>query len=169
MGPRDHRIHLGRRDSLKTSPQNHSSTKHVFSGPCFVPKTPPSQNVAFKIFPEADFKNFSKSLQKVRTANSSQILNRIHTSKLQTEPRGEKHVSFCVFFQQKSNVWCWKPNIYALFLRFWTYTWDASCQKPNIYEFFLGFWTQLGCLVSETQHLRIIFGILDPPGGPRGL
>ena len=46
-----------------------------------------------------------------------------------------------------------------------------SCKKPksgvgnpNIYELFLGFWTHLGCLVSETQHVRIIFGILDPPG-----
>ena len=33
MAPRDHRIHLGRMDSLKTLPQNHSSTKQLFSGP----------------------------------------------------------------------------------------------------------------------------------------
>ena len=28
------------------------------------------------------------------------------------------------------DVWCWKPNIYELFLRFWTYTWDAWCWNP---------------------------------------
>ena len=49
-----------------------------------------------KISPEADFGNFSKSLQKERTANPSEILSRIHPSKLQTEPRGEKHI-FDVF------------------------------------------------------------------------
>ena len=42
---------------------------------------------------------------------------------------------------QQSKVWCW---------------------KPNIYELFFGFWAHLGCLVLETHHLRIIFGILDP-------
>ena len=31
---------------------------------------------------------------------------------------------------QKSKVWCWKPNIYKLFLRFWTYTWDDWCWNP---------------------------------------
>ena len=31
---------------------------------------------------------------------------------------------------QKSKVRCWKPNIYELFLRFWTYTWDAWCWNP---------------------------------------
>ena len=51
--------------------------------------------------------------------------------------------TFFAFFLQKSKDRCW---------------------KPNIYELFFGFWTHLGCLVSETQHLRIIFGILDPPG-----
>ena len=49
-----------------------------------------------KIFPEADFGNFSKSLQKERTANPSEILSRIHPSKLQTEPRGEQTI-FRVF------------------------------------------------------------------------
>ena len=38
-----------------------------------------------------DFGNFAKSLQKERTANLSEILSRIHYSKLQTEPRGAKH------------------------------------------------------------------------------
>merc|ERR1712216_1050874 len=99
------------------------------------------------------------------------------------------------------DVWCPKPNIYELFLGFWTLLgclvsktqhlriifgildpfgmsgvrnptftnsfwdfgpfWGVWCQKPNIYELFLGFWTLLGCLVSEPQHLRIIFGILN--------
>ena len=45
-----------------------------------------------KISPEADFGNFSKSLQKERAAIFSEILSRIHCSKLQTEPRGEKHI-----------------------------------------------------------------------------
>ena len=51
--------------------------------------------------------------------------------------------TFFVFFMQKSKVWCWKPNIYDLF---WDLgpTWDAWCKK--------------------TKHVRIIFGILDPPG-----
>ena len=35
---------------------------------------------------EADFGCFSKSLQKERTANPSEILSRTHPSKLQTEP-----------------------------------------------------------------------------------
>ena len=43
-------------------------------------------------------------------------------------------------------------------------TWDVWCQKPNIYELFFGFCSHLGCLVSETKHLRINFGIWDPPG-----
>ena len=45
MAPRDHRIHLGRTDSLKAPPQNHSSTKQLFSGPFFAPKISPGQNV----------------------------------------------------------------------------------------------------------------------------
>ena len=98
MAPRDHRIHLGRRNSLKNPPQNHSSTKQLFPGPFFAPQKLPNPKCRPKISPEADFGNFSKSLQQVRTANPSEILSRIHPSKLQTEPRGEKHVCFfCVF------------------------------------------------------------------------
>ena len=41
MAPRDHRIHLGRMDSPKTPPQNHSSTKQLFSGPFFGAKKVP--------------------------------------------------------------------------------------------------------------------------------
>ena len=26
---------------------------------------------------------------------------------------------------------CWKPNIYELFLRFWTHTWDVWCWTPS--------------------------------------
>ena len=47
-----------------------------------------------KISPEADLGNVSKSLQQVRTANPSEILSRTHPSKLQTEPRGEKHIFY---------------------------------------------------------------------------
>ena len=31
-------------------------------------------------------------------------------------------------------VWCRKPDIYELFLRFWTQTWDAWCWKPIFRE-----------------------------------
>ena len=91
MAPRDHRIHLGRMDSPKTPPQNHSSTKQFFFGTIFRYKNVPEPKCRPKIFPEADFGNFSKSLQKVRTANPSEMLSRTPPSKLQTEPRGEKH------------------------------------------------------------------------------
>ena len=43
VAPRDHRIHLGRRDSPKSSSQNHSLTKLSFSGPIFDPKKVPAQ------------------------------------------------------------------------------------------------------------------------------
>ena len=72
----------------------------------------------FQISPEADVGNFSKSLQKERTAIVSEILSRIHPAKLETEPWGEK-------------------NIFVFFL--------AKNQS----------------LVFETQHLRIIFEVLD--------
>ena len=72
-----------------------------------------------KISPEADFGNFSKSFQKERAAIFSEILSRIHPSKLQTEPRGEK-THFCIFSTHKSQVLCPKPNIYELFSGFWT-------------------------------------------------
>ena len=58
------------------------------------------------------------------------------------------------------DVWCQKPNIYELFWDFGP-TWDVWCQKTYIYELLLRFWTHLGCLVLETQHLRMIFEILD--------
>ena len=124
MGPRDHRIHLGRKDSPKPPPQIHSSTKSCFWGIIFWLKKVPRPKCwpdPSKISPEADFGNFSKSFQKERTANPREVLSRIHPSRLQTEPRGEKHI-FCVF--------------------------PAKIES----------------LVLETQHLRIIFGILDPPG-----
>ena len=136
-----------------------------------------------------DFGNFPKSLQKERTANPSGILSRIHPSKLQTEPRGGKHVfrvcsckiqslvletqhlriifgildapgmpgarnpTFTNYFWDFGptwDVWRWKPNIYELFLRFWTYTWDAWCWKPIFRE-----------NVSKTY---IFFTVWEPPG-----
>ena len=72
--------------------------------------------------------------------------------------------TFFVFFMQKSKVWCWKPNIYELFLRCWTYTWDAWCWKPIFRENVaktLFFFSKIPSLVLETQHLRIIFEVLD--------
>ena len=107
MGPRDHRIHLGRMDSLRTPPQNHSSTKPSFSGPFVWQKRVPRPKCwpdPSKISPEADFGNFSKSLQKERTAIFSEILSRIHPSKLQTEPRGETHFLCFPSKNQKSGV-----------------------------------------------------------------
>ena len=65
-----------------------------------------------QISPEADFGCFSKSLQKERTANPREILSRIHPSKLQTEPRSEKHM-FVRFFHAKIQSVVLKPNIYA--------------------------------------------------------
>ena len=53
-----------------------------------------------QIFPEADFGHFSKSLQKVHTANPSEMLSRTPPSKLKMEPRGEKHIF--AFFQWKT-------------------------------------------------------------------
>ena len=64
----------------------------MFFGPIFYLKKLPNPNVAPQIFPEADFGNFSKSLQKMRTANPSEMLSRIPPSKLKMEPRGEKHI-----------------------------------------------------------------------------
>ena len=144
MGPRDHRIHLGRRDSPKTPPQNHSSTKPSFSGPFFTPKRSPAQNVdptlpkspqgpILGTFPNHSNNDAQPILEKSWAESTPQHSKRSH---------GVKN-TFFAFFLQKSKVWC---------------------QKPNIYELFLGFWTLLGCLVSETQHLRSIFGILDPLG-----
>ena len=77
-----------------------------------------------KISPEADFGNFSKSLQQWRTANPREILSRMHPSTLQTEPRGEKHI-FCNFFNipRKMLKKCWKTceiyNISINFLKNW--------------------------------------------------
>ena len=98
MSPRDYKIHLGRRDSFRNPPQNHSYTKPSFSGSFFWHKEVPRPKCWLdpsKISPEADFGNLSKSLQKERTANPSEILSRIHPSKLQTKPRGEEYI-FCV-------------------------------------------------------------------------
>ena len=119
MGPRDHRIHLGRMDSPKSSPQIHSSTKSCFSGVMFWLKKVPRPKCwpdPSKISPEADFGNFFKSLQQWRTANPREILSRIHPSTLQTEPRGEKLI--CCTFSCK-NCKCGVGNPTFMF-----YFWD---------------------------------------------
>ena len=41
---------------------------------------------------------------------------------------------FFLDFGPTWDVWCQKPNIYKLFLGFWTYTWDAWCWKPIFRE-----------------------------------
>ena len=92
MGPRDHRIHLGRMDSPNTPPQHHSSTKQLFFWTIFRNKNVPKPKCHPKIFPEADFGNFPKSLRKMRTANPSEMLSRIPPSKLKMEPRGKTHI-----------------------------------------------------------------------------
>ena len=110
MGPRDHRIHSGHVEFPKTPPQNNSSTKHVFFGTLLYPQKVPSPTCCLKIFAEADFGNFPKSLQQVLTANPSKRLSRIPPSKLQTEPRGEKTLSQqqATLFQFFEGAW---PNI----------------------------------------------------------
>ena len=125
----------------------------------FYPKKVPRPKCRPQISPEADFGNFSKSLQQWRTANPREILSRIHPSTLQTEPRGEKLI-FCTFSCKNRKCGVGNPTFTNYFWDFGP-TWDVWCQKPNIYELFSGFWTHLGCLVLETQHVRIIFEILD--------
>ena len=48
--------------------------------------------------------------------------------------RNPTFTNYFLDFGPTWDVWCWKPNIYELFLRFWTYTWDAWCWKPIFRE-----------------------------------
>ena len=145
MGPRGHRIHLGRSNSFKTPPQNHSSTKPFFSGPIFYPKKVPSpkcwpnppkspKRPILGTFPNHSKKNAQPFLAKSWAESTTQNFKRSH---------GVKNKFLCVFIEKKSKV---------------------SCPKPHISELILGFWTLLGCLVSKTQHFGINFWILDPFG-----
>ena len=55
MDPRDHRIHLGRRDSLVSPPQNHFLAKVCFSGPKNCPKKVPRPKGRARICPAGIF------------------------------------------------------------------------------------------------------------------
>ena len=55
MDPRDHRIHLGRRDSLVSPPQNHFLAKVCFSGPTNRPKRFPVPKGRARICPAGIF------------------------------------------------------------------------------------------------------------------
>ena len=140
MAPRDHRIHLGRRDSPKTPSQNHSSAKQLSPGPFVYPKKVPEPKCQPQISPEADFGNFSNSFQALRTANPSEVLSRTAPLKLQTEPRGEKHM--CRVFHSKIQSLVFETQHLRFFLRFWTQTWDVWCWKAQICELLLRFGTQ---------------------------
>ena len=121
MGPRDHRIHLGRRDSPKTPPQNHSSTKPSFSGPIFYPKKVPSP----KCWP-----NPPKSPQRP-------ILG--------TFPNHSK------------------KNAQPILAKSWAESTPQSSKRSHGVKntFFVFFHAKIQSLVLETQHLRIIFEVLD--------
>ena len=66
--------------------------QNIFFGTMFYTKKLHNPKCRPNISPRADYGNFPKSLRKVRTANPSEILSRTRPSKLQTEPRGEKHI-----------------------------------------------------------------------------
>ena len=83
-------------------PQNNFFRDHFSSQKIPEPKCHP------KISPEADFGNFSRSLQKMRTANPSEMLSRIPPSELKMEQRGKKHI-FHV-----SNEQPWGPAIWDI-------------------------------------------------------
>ena len=63
--------------------------QNIFFRSTFRHRKAPEPKCRPKIFPKTDLGNFSRSLQKVRTANPSETLSRSPPSKLQTEPRGE--------------------------------------------------------------------------------
>ena len=52
-------------------------------------------------------------------------------SSLPTQGRPRSRHNRCLACRQ---VWCWKPQLCELFLRFWTQTWDAWCWKPIFRE-----------------------------------
>ena len=109
MGPRDHRIHLGRMDSLKNSPQNHSSIKQLFSGPFFEPKRSPGQNVDLGI------QNLILGIQNLPLGMKIQKMRaekpyRTPPSELQTEPYGASYGQK-PFPSQNLKIWgdFWAP------------------------------------------------------------
>ena len=81
--------------------QNHFVPDHIFA-----PKRSPAQNFdpTLQNLPRGRFWELSKSLQKERTAIFREILSRIHPSKLQTKPRGEKQ--FFVILSCKNPKFC---------------------------------------------------------------
>ena len=99
----DDRTHLGHVESLKAATQ--TLPEHIFlGGTIFWPKNVPEPKCRPKIFPEADFRNFSKSLPKVRTGNPSETLSRTPPSTFQTEPRHEQP-DFRLFPAKNAKMW----------------------------------------------------------------
>ena len=76
----------------------------------------------------------------MRTANPSGILGRTHPSKLQTEPRGEKHI----FWVSRATIQ--RLALETQYLRIMFEVWDPD----------------LGCLVLETLNMRINVEVLGP-------
>ena len=122
MGPRDHRIHLGRMDSLKTPPQNHSSTKQLFSGPfCGSKKAPrpkcrpggPKSDPGLQNLP------LGMKIQKMRAEKPC----RIQPSELQTEPYGASYGPK-PSPNQNLKIWgsFWVPNL-KIWGSFWVPFW----------------------------------------------
>ena len=147
MGPRDHRIHLGRMDSPKTSPQNRSSTKPSFSGQFARPKKLPSpkcwpnpskspQRPILGTFPNHSKKNAHPILAKSWAESTPQSSKRSH---------GVKSTFFVFFVHAK---------IQSLVL-----------ETQHLRIIFEVLDPYLGCVVLETLHLRVIFEILDPDLG----
>ena len=158
MGPRDHRIHLGRMDSSKSSPQNHSLAKVYFSEPILgTTKGSPGQNVDPSP-PESSQRQIWETLPNHSKRCAQPIL-----AKNLAEPRPQNSKRS---HEVKNTFLCLSCNNHKFCVRNQTFTnyflgfgpfWDIWCPKPNIYELFLRFWTLLGYLVSEIQYLRIIF------------
>ena len=107
MSPRDHRIHLGRRDSPADPPQNDFITKVCFSGPQNCPKNVPGPKCQPGGPKIANCFDVSKLRQKVYPATISDELRITPPSKLQTDPRGETHFwgQRHAFLEQKPTFW----------------------------------------------------------------
>ena len=116
MAPRDHRIYLGRMDSPKTPPRNHSSTKQLFSGPFFGakmvprPKCGPGGPKSHPGVPKSDpgLQNLplGMKLQKMRAEKPC----RTPPSEFQTEPYGANYGPK-PFSSQNLKIWgaFWAP------------------------------------------------------------
>ena len=109
-----------------------------------------------KISPEADFGNFSKSLQKERTAIFSEILSRIHPSTFQTEPRGEKHI-FRVFSCKNPKSGVENPTFTNCFWGFGPRPGMFGVWTPTFTNYFWGFGPTPGMLGVENPFSEKMF------------